>query len=205
MTRLGAILLAAGGSSRFGAGNKLLAEIGGRPIVRAVADALLGAGCIETVLIVTGHDAEAVERVLDGLPVRFVFNEHWRDGLGGSIARGVSSLDAATDGGALDGVAIVPGDMPFLDASVIETLGATFQAHDGESIVVPVTPAGEQRNPVIWPRRFFGLLAGLSGAEGGKRLLGELSGSCRAVRITDVRTFLDIDVPGDVRAHALDS
>jgi molybdenum cofactor cytidylyltransferase len=200
MTRLGAILLAAGSSSRFGAGNKLLAEIGGRPIVRAVADALLGAGCIETVLVVTGHDAEAVERVLDGLPVRFVFNENWREGLGGSIARGVSSLDPA-----LNGAAIVPGDMPFLDTGVIESLGATFQAHDGESIVVPVTPAGEQRNPVIWPRRFFGLLAGLSGAEGGKPLLGELSDSCRAVRITDVRAFLDIDVPGDVRAHALDS
>src|SRR5680860_1465834 len=66
--------------SRLARDNKLLANIGGRPMVRVTADALLGAGCIEEVLVVTGHDAEAVERALEGLPVRSIYNSDWRDG-----------------------------------------------------------------------------------------------------------------------------
>lgn len=60
--------------------------------------------------------------------------------------------------------------MPFLTPNVIEKLGAKFQERDGNAIIFPATPAGEQRNLVIWPRRFFGLLEGLTGPEGGKRL-----------------------------------
>lgn len=193
MRTLGAVLLAAGGSSRFGNDNKLLTKIEGQPMVRVVADALLGAGCISEVLVVTGHDAEAVQAALEGLPVRFVHNDDWRDGMGGSIARGVAGL-AVT----LDGTAIVPGDMPFLTSSVIETLGARFQERNGESIVFPATAAGEQRNPVIWPRRFFALLEGLSGPQGAKSLLGELADSCSAVIVLDEKVLLDIDAPDDV-------
>jgi molybdenum cofactor cytidylyltransferase len=193
MGALGAILLAAGASERFGAGNKLLSEINGQPMVRVVADALIGAGCIDEVLVVTGYDAPTVERALDGQKVRFVFNAEWRDGMGASIALGISKL-AAT----LDGAAVVPGDMPFLTPNVIESLGAKFQERDGTSIVFPTTPAGEQRNPVIWPRRFFGLLEGLTGPEGGKRLLVELANSCNAVLIEDEKVLVDIDAPDDV-------
>jgi len=193
MRSLGAVLLAAGASSRFDRGNKLLADIEGRPMVRVVAETLLGAGCIEEVLVVTGHEAEAVARALDGLPVRFVFNGDWREGMGGSIARGVASLPAT-----LDGAVIVPGDMPFLTAGLIETLAARFQERDGGCIVFPANAAGEQRNPVIWPRSRFALLEGLSGPEGGKRLLRELTHACSAVLVEDDTALRDVDVPDDV-------
>jgi molybdenum cofactor cytidylyltransferase len=195
MRALGAVLLAAGASKRFGTDNKLLAEINGRPMVRVVADALLGAGCIDGVLVVTGHDDQSIRRVLESLPVRFIFNADWRDGMGTSIAFGVSKLSAA-----LDGAAIVPGDMPFLTSNVIERLGARFEERNGTSIVFPVTPAGAQRNPVIWPRRLFGLLEGLTGPEGGKRLLSELADSSSAVLIPDEKVLLDIDTPDDISA-----
>jgi molybdenum cofactor cytidylyltransferase len=195
MGALGTVLLAAGGSERFGADNKLLTEINGQPIVRVVAEALLGASCVDEVLAVTGHDACAVEDALDGLKVRFVLNVDWRDGMGGSIALGVSKLAAN-----VDGALIAPGDMPFLTPSVIESLGTRFRERDGDSIIFPATPAGEQRSPVIWPRRFFGLLEGLTGPQGGKRLLIELAGSCSAVLMTDEAVLLDIDATDDLPA-----
>ena len=193
MGKLAAILLAAGRSSRFGRGNKLLVNIDGRPMVRATADVLLGAGCIEEVLVVTGHDAEAVEKVLEGLPVRFVYNSDWRDGMGSSIARGVAVLPAT-----FDGVTIVPGDMPFLTPRLVERLGARFRECHGESVVFPATSAGEQRNPVLWPRPFFGRLKDLSGPEGAKSLLSELAEFCCPVLMRDEKALRDVDVPDDL-------
>lgn len=197
MARIGAVLLAAGCSSRFGVDNKLLAEIDGRPMVRLVVEAIVGAARIDEVLVVTGHDAPAIEHNLQGLPVRFAFNARWRDGIGSSIAFGVSRLSATQDG-----AAIVPGDMPFLTSGLIELLAAKFEELDGKSIVFPTTLSEEQRNPVVWPRRYFGLLKGLSGREGGKKFLMELAGSCLAVPIADERQFLDIDEPGTLPARS---
>lgn len=193
MARLAAILLAAGCSSRFGRHNKLLANIDGRPMVRVTAEALLGAGCIEEVIVVTGHDAEAVEEALEGLAVRALYNSAWRDGMGRSIARGVAGLSATPDG-----VAIVQADMPFLAPELIERLGATFRDCHGKSVVFPATPSGEQRNPVLWPRRFFDRLKSLSGPEGAKSVLNEAAEFCCPVLTRDEKALRDIDVPDDL-------
>src|ERR1700710_2825886 len=54
--RIAAVLLAAGRSTRMGGPNKLLAEIGGRPLVRIVAEQAL-ASRAETGIVVTGNQA----------------------------------------------------------------------------------------------------------------------------------------------------
>ena len=66
--RIAAIVLGAGRSSRMGGPNKLLAEIGGRPLVRIVAEAAL-ASRARPVIVVTGHQRERVEAALKGLTV----------------------------------------------------------------------------------------------------------------------------------------
>jgi molybdenum cofactor cytidylyltransferase len=108
MPGIGAIVLAAGASERFGAENKLLADIGGEPLVRRVVQGLLR-GSIADIIIVTGHERALVETALDTLPVRFVHNENWTSGMASSIVAGVAALPAS-----VDGAYIVPGDMPFL-------------------------------------------------------------------------------------------
>ena len=193
MPRLGAVLLAAGCSSRFGGDNKLLAEVNGRPMVRVVANAIVDSGRFDEVVVVTGHDAPAIERALTNLSVRFCFNADWHEGMGTSIALGIAEISTA-----VAGVAIVPADMPFISQGLIESLASRFQELGSESIIFPTTLAGDQRNPVIWPRRFFGLLEGLTGSEGGKRLLIELAQSRSAVVIADDDVLLDIDAPDDM-------
>ena len=76
-SNIAALVLAAGRSSRMGGPNKLLAEIGGRPLVRiAVEEAL--ASRARPVIVVTGHQRERVEAALAGLPVDFVHNAAFR-------------------------------------------------------------------------------------------------------------------------------
>ena len=53
---------------------------------------------------------------------------------------------------------------------------------------------------MIWPRRFFALLADLTGPQGGKALLSELGDSCDGITIADEKALLDIDAPDDMPA-----
>ena len=195
MANVAAVLLAAGASARFGPENKLVARIGGRPLVRCVAEAVASSGVSE-IVAVTGADAALIEGALDGLPVRFAHNATWQDGMGTSIAAGVSAL-----GESADGAFIVPGDMPLLTTDLLQSLIAAFDRHGGGPIVYPATPDGEQRNPVLWPRRFFPKLRALSGPEGGKALLRTLAVETVAVPC-DPAAFADVDTPAELRQVA---
>ena len=86
--RIAAIVLAAGRSTRMGALNKMLAEIGGKPLVRIAAEQAL-ASRAKPVIVVTGHQREQVEAALAGLPVRFAHNPDYADGLGTSVRTGI--------------------------------------------------------------------------------------------------------------------
>ena len=76
---IAAVVLGAGRSRRMGGPNKLLAEIGGRPLVRIVVEQAL-ASRARTVIVVTGHQRERVEAALAGLPVKFVHNPNFAEG-----------------------------------------------------------------------------------------------------------------------------
>ncbi|MCC7252285.1 nucleotidyltransferase family protein [Hyphomicrobium sp.] len=188
---LAAVLLAGGASRRFGAANKLLAEVDGAPIVARVAREILAGGVGELV-VVTGAEHDAYVAALAGLPVRFAQNAAWDEGIGGSIAAGVRALSEAPQA-----AFIVPGDLPNLTADVFLGLGAAFAAASGARVVVPVTAEGEQRNPVLWPRRLFPRLAAFTGAKGGKSLLDTLGDERVDVAFDDESLFADIDTPDD--------
>jgi molybdenum cofactor cytidylyltransferase len=191
MAEICAVLLAAGASQRFGADNKLLANIGGKPLIRWVAEETVRSGA--EVVAVTGCDHLLIEKALEDLPLRFAHNLGWRRGVGSSIAAGVMAL-----GSQALGAFILPGDMPFLTSALLKNLMATFNESRGASIVYPTTLVGEQRKPVLWPRRFFPLLASLSGTGGAKHLLATSKDSQKPVPVVDEGAFVDIDFPADL-------
>lgn len=199
MARIAAVVLAAGASSRFGTENKLLAPVAGKPLVERVVREILRAAVAE-VVVVTGCQHDAVERALADLPLRVAHNADWQAGMGSSIATGVRALPTGTDA-----AFIVPGDMPYLGADLVATLAGVFEESASRPIVYPATAEGEQRNPVMWPSRFFAQLCALTGQEGAKRLLRQMQGDARAVVVADANAFADIDTPADlasVRAKA---
>ena len=193
MAEIGAVLLAAGASQRFGSPGKLLADFGGETLIRRVARALVASG-LRDIVAVTGGQQEACQRALADLPVRIVFNARWQSGMGSSVAVGVAEL-----GEGLDGAFVVPADMPFLSPEVLRGMRAAFERAGQEKIVYAATAAGEQRNPVLWPRRHFPALAALAGPIGAKRLLEANAGDAIAVPVDDW-TLSDIDTPADLEA-----
>jgi molybdenum cofactor cytidylyltransferase len=186
------ILLAAGSSQRFGAGNKLLANVDGRPLIFCVASHLTRSR-VHEVVVVTGPDRCEIEQALNGFKLRLVHNPDHQWGMGRSIAVGVASLRPATQG-----ALICPGDMPEVSPALIDKLIGVFEQNGGETIVFPALSDGSQRNPVLWPRRFFSRLAGLRGPAGGKALLAELANEAVAVPVAKGREFIDIDTAEDL-------
>jgi molybdenum cofactor cytidylyltransferase len=186
--RVAALVLAAGRSTRMGGPNKLLAEIAGKPLVRiAVEEAL--ASRARPVIVVTGHERERVEAALAGLPVRFVHNPDYAQGLSGSLRTGLAAVPAEADA-----AVVCLGDMPQVDAALIDRLIAAFDPARGALIVVP-TVEGKRGNPVLWSRRFFPELAALEGDVGARHLIGTYGEALVEVPVTDRAAFTDVDTP----------
>ena len=185
--RVAAIVLAAGRSTRMGGPNKLLADIGGRPMVRIVVEEVLGSRA-RPVIVITGHQRDRVEAALSGLAVEFVHNPNFADGLSTSLKAGIAALPAD-----VDGTIVCLGDMPDVDADLINRLIAAFDPERGARVVVP-TIAGKRGNPVVWSRRFFPDLASLDGDVGARHLIAGYQEAVIEVP-ADKAALVDVDTP----------
>jgi molybdenum cofactor cytidylyltransferase len=190
--RIAAIVLAAGRSTRMGDTNKLVAEIGGKPLVRIAADQAL-ASRAQPVIVVTGHQRERIEKALAGLPVRFVHNPDFADGLGTSLKAGIAAVPAESDG-----VVVCLGDMPQVDAALIDRLIAAFNPEQGALAVMP-TFNGRRGNPVLWSRRFFPELMAIEGDVGARHLITQYGEAVVEVPLTGTAAHVDVDTPEALR------
>jgi len=183
-----ALVLGAGRSSRMGGPNKLLAEIGGRPLIRIVVEAAL-ASQARPVVVVTGHQRERVEAALAGLPVKFVHNPDFADGLGTSLRAGIAALP-----GDVDGVIVCLGDMPQVDAGLIDRLIGALDPDKSVLVALP-TIDGKRGNPVVWSRRFFPDLMTVEGDVGARHLIGRYAEAVAEVPVTGSAALTDVDTP----------
>jgi molybdenum cofactor cytidylyltransferase len=183
-----AIVLGAGRSSRMGGPNKLLAEIGGRPLIRIVAEAAL-ASRARPVIVVTGHQRERVEAALLGLPLRLVHNPDFADGLGTSLKAGIAALP-----GDVDGAIVCLGDMPQVDAGLIDRLIGALDPDQGALVALP-TIDGKRGNPVVWSRRFFPDLMSVEGDVGARYLIGRYAEAVAEVPVSGAAALTDVDTP----------
>ncbi|MBO0764630.1 MAG: nucleotidyltransferase family protein [Hyphomicrobiaceae bacterium] len=189
--RVAAVVLAAGRSTRMGAQNKLLAEIGGKPMVRCVAESALGSKA-RPVLVVTGHHAGDVAAALSGLGVILVANPDYATGLASSLKAGIRALPAECEG-----ALVLLGDMPRITSEHLGTLVDAFAAAR-DAIVVPVHE-GRQGNPVLWPRRYFPELLQLEGDAGAKRLIATHWKRVLELDFGSEAPLVDVDTPEALR------
>jgi len=197
-TDVAAVILAAGRSRRMGTTNKLQSDVSGRPMLARVADAALSSPA-RPVVVVTGHDADAVRATLEGRAVRFVHNARYAEGMGSSLAAGIRALDPG-----LAGALICLGDMPWLRPEHVAALLAAFAPAAGRSICVPVH-AGQRGHPVLFAARYFPELGELRGDSGARPLLAQHANQVCAVPVNDPGVILDVDTPESLRRGASSS
>lgn len=186
--KIAGLVLAAGRSSRMGALNKLLIAVNGKPMVRHAVEAALGAA-LTPVFVVTGHQREEVENTLKDLPVTFLYNEDYAEGLSTSLKRGVSALP-----GDCDGVVVALGDMPLVSAAELRRLVNAFNPVEGREIIIPMR-RGKRGNPVLWGRRYWPEIAHVTGDSGARGLLDAHPESIAEVEMEGDAVLTDIDTP----------
>jgi molybdenum cofactor cytidylyltransferase len=186
--RVAAIVLAAGRSTRMGGPNKLLAEIGGRSLVRIAVEQAL-ASRARPVVVVTGHQRDKVEASLAGLDIKLVHNPNFAEGLSTSVKAGLGALPDEADG-----AIVCLGDMPQVTASLIDKLTAAFDPERGALVVVPVID-GKRGNPVVWARRFFPELMAIDGDIGARQVISRYPEAVTEVALTDTAALVDVDTP----------
>lgn len=189
-------MLAAGRSRRFGRTrvNKLLAPVGGEPLIAHVLRAVAGAG-IKPVLVVTGHQRRRVEPVIRRQhgrhwPVRF--NRHHRLGMASSLQTGLRAMPAW-----VDAVIVCLADMPGVCSTLIARLAAAYR--HGDDAVIPKVD-GRRGNPVLLGRPLFAGVMQLSGDQGAKPLL-QSSARLRFID-ADEGAAADVDTGRDWRRAA---
>jgi molybdenum cofactor cytidylyltransferase len=182
------IVLGAGRSSRMGGPNKLLEQINGKPLIRIVTEHVL-ASKARPVIVVTGHQRERVEAALKGMPVKLVHNPDFADGLGTSLRTGITALPPEPDG-----AIVCLGDMPQVDAGIIDRLIDGFDPDNGALVVVP-TIEGKRGNPVLWSRRFFPDLMAVEGDVGARHLIGRYTEAVAEVPLIGTAVLTDVDTP----------
>ncbi len=189
--RVAAIVLAAGSSQRMGGRNKLLLPVGDQPLVRHVVATILQSRA-DPVLVVLGHEAEAVGAVLGGLPVRLVYNERYAAGMTTSIQAGVAA--APQD---VAGYMICLSDLPLLEVAEYNRLLEVFQEglrRDPACIVVPEFE-GQQGNPVLFSAHYRASILAETGLEGCRELVRRhLEHVLRVAMPTD-HILRDVDTP----------
>ena len=114
------IVLAAGTGSRFG-GTKQLADLDGRPLVLHAVTALRDGG-VDEIVVVTGHDADAVEAALPA-EVRAVRNASFRDGQSTSLAAAIHALDERSEA-----AVVLMADQPGVLGTDVRALVEAFRA-----------------------------------------------------------------------------
>jgi len=181
----GAVILAAGGSSRFGQSKQLL-PFRGKTLLRTIINAACEAGC-SPVVVVIGSNDEKIHPELAHAKVIEVRNANWQRGIGSSIRSGVQALiDYAPDVAA---ILLLVCDQPAVNARVIENLIATRETTKKE--IVASSYADTVGVPALFDRSLFERLLSLGDEAGAKSII--LQNLDRVAQFAFPEGAIDID------------
>lgn len=190
--RYGAIVLAAGSSSRMGE-HKLLLPLGGRPLV-AYAVRAACASMAESVVVVLGRAVEDVRAALPLGRYATVVNPDYAAGMAGSMRVGLRTLRAACRN-ELAGALIALADQPLAGANLFDALLCAAVATP--DAIIAASYAGQRGNPVVFPAALFDELERVRGDEGGRSVIARHPDRLRLVEWPDPSVALDVDRPAD--------
>lgn len=185
---IGALVLAAGRSSRFGR-NKLAEPMtDGRTVLQATLETIQSLSI--PVAVVASADSDYAQHLASSYGVDICVFAGESPGLGDSIACGVSLRSH------WQGWLICLGDMPWIQAATVE---AILSAADQASLVAP-TFEGRRGHPVFFAGQYGPELSSLSGDMGARGVVARHAAALKEIPVPDSAILRDVDYPTDLSA-----
>jgi molybdenum cofactor cytidylyltransferase len=182
-----AVVPAAGRGERFG-GAKLLADVGGEPLLDRTIGSLLDGGVERVVVVVPpAADLSAVRRLADPR-VEMVVNPDPSRGM-------LSSIQAAVAAVAGDPILILPGDMPFVRPSTVAAVLDT--ARLSGRIVAPMR-GGRHGHPVALPGELRAAILAADLSQSLKDVIAAAPSGRVEIPVDDPGVLRDVDVQADL-------
>jgi molybdenum cofactor cytidylyltransferase len=188
--RLGAIILATGGSSKMESA-KLLLSVDGAPLVARAVDAALGAYAWP-VVVVLGANAGKVRKALAGRSFVESLNSVRSAGISSSIRSGLEAALAAEP--RLSAVLVAPVNKPAFSPGIIAQLA---DLHRSSGRIACARNGGRNGVPAVFGRKDFAGLRSLTGDQGPGKLLTRKPSAVAPLEIPSLA--IDIDTPADLR------
>jgi molybdenum cofactor cytidylyltransferase len=187
--RIGAVILAAGKSSRMGEPKQLL-PIGEKNILQKTLENVRAAN-VDDIVLVLGFAAERIAPQV-GAGVKIVVNDRYEEGMGGSLRTGLGALDPSTQA-----ALIVLADQPFVQSKTLDQLIGQYRQSFAQ-IFIPMY-RGFRGNPVLLDRSVFPEVMALNGEIGCRAIFGDHLDGIIKVPVDDIGILLDIDNRDDFR------
>jgi molybdenum cofactor cytidylyltransferase len=184
--KVAGLLLAAGNSSRLGR-PKQLVEFEGKKLIRRAAEALVDAGC-SPAIVVLGAELESSTKALGSLSVEIVINNDWSQGMGSSIACGISALDTNPDA-----VLLSLCDQPYVTAEHLRSFIAAYTLTRANVIAAQYN--GVAGVPALFSSKHFPALSQLKGEKGAREIIRN---SPDAITIPLPVAAIDVDTIDDL-------
>jgi molybdenum cofactor cytidylyltransferase len=188
---VGGVVLAAGGSRRFGS-PKQLAELDGVPLLQHAVDAMLAVPAIDAIRVVLGAHADEVRRAVDFGDAEVVVCEDWSEGMAASLRSGVAALEG------FDWVVVTLGDQPRVGAEVIAAVVDRARGTRAGTDAVRALYDGTPGHPVALGRDLLERVPQLRGDIGARALLEEAV--VRTIEVGRLASPADVDTPEELEA-----
>jgi len=190
---ISAIVLAAGSSSRMHGAHKLLKPFRSKTILEEVLSQLKAASPDE-IIVVTGHQQEAIAACCSSYISQVLFNERFEHGMTSSIQKGLTGVSPYSKG-----YMIVLGDMPLIAAATYQAVMESFknQFHlDHKTIIIP-TIDGVWGHPKVFSTYYKHAIEQHLDPEGCKQIIRENKSHVLEIALKDRGILIDIDTPTD--------
>jgi CTP:molybdopterin cytidylyltransferase MocA len=184
---VGAIVLAAGSSSRMAGQQKVLLEFDGRPMIKSVIEAASDGGCHQILVV---YSSDAVKDAV-GVDAELVHNPRAQHGMATSLQAGLRAMRPE-----MEAAVVMLGDQPMVGARTVSALLRSWRREGSRpAVAVARGEEGKWAPPVVLARELWDELMALEGDAGARQVLD------RRPELVDVVPTLDrlddVDTPED--------